>query len=86
MNYTVFTKTELIKAIEACDFNSRYYVDRYLLDIRDEKAKDLLSEIGKNNNEMISALECGNLKLYKKLNDKSKKLDKKWKELYKALD
>lgn len=75
MNYNVFTKVELIDAIKSVGDES-FWIDEYLKNLWNNKTKNLLKEIAKNDKEMIQALKNIDQELYYKLLKKSKKLNK----------
>ena len=75
MNYNVFTKVELIDAIKSAGDES-FWIDEYLINLWNNKTKNLLKEIAKNDKEMIQALKNIDQELYYKLLKKSKKLNK----------
>lgn len=75
MNYNVFTKAELIDAIKSAGDES-FWIDEYLKSLWNNKTKNLLKEIAKNDKEMIQALKNIDQELYYKLLKKSKKLNK----------
>lgn len=82
MNYNVFTKVELINAIKSAGDES-FWIDEYLINLWNNKTKNLLKEIAKNDKEMIQALKNIDQELYYKLLKKSKKLNKEYDRLTK---
>ncbi len=81
MNYNLFTKAELIEAIEAAD--TKFDINFKLNTIWGQKTRDILEKMEQINDEMEAAIKNKALKEFCELEKEFNALDNKLDKLYK---